>query len=511
MITIENMQKQTIKKVLIGVGAAFLLFLISYKTIFNSSISNKISVDYGTDLVLQNKNISVGITKTGAMINNIYLKKYNYIFLNQKENNISKNCFESGWLSSQVQNTPHRNTIWQIKEMTDTKLILTTIIQKREFIKTIILDEDKIIIEDHILNNSSNDIFSYGAFCLTKTYSEPVNFISYTEKKQLIQIPNSSITTNQKQKIGSSNWLGLGDQFFLCFCKTTGNGNVFLKDGAVGENCNHIFFFSNSAQNTNCKKYEIYTLPKDEKILAKYQINNILDYGWFFFITKPLSKVLSFFVNKTNSGIFSLFLLALIIIISNFGLLIMFAKEKAKLFIHNDEKKFIEDNNKDDRDSNLAFFYRKYNIKIFQVLLVPIIISFTWFCLHRAISLSFVLKGKGFFWITDLSVKDPNSILNLYGLLNFNINVIPFSNRIATDVLSIIGSVCFFIHSNSMMAQQGGQKSNPLLLKIIHIFFVLNMSNNLSSGFILSFIIIFIANFFISKTLQSYFIRKYQV
>ena len=77
MITIENMQKQTIKKVLIGVGAAFLLFLISYKTIFNSSISNKISVDYGTDLVLQNKNISVGITKTGAMIENFYLKKYN--------------------------------------------------------------------------------------------------------------------------------------------------------------------------------------------------------------------------------------------------------------------------------------------------------------------------------------------------------------------------------------------------------------------------------------------------
>jgi YidC/Oxa1 family membrane protein insertase len=497
----EKLAKKSTKNILIIILSSFLIFLVTYRTLFpvNKNISLN-SVKDG-DLFLKNEELNLCVNSTGATVNNIFLKKHNYVFLNEK------NSFESGWLTNNGEkNIPNRNTVWQLMENTNERIILKCNIKNQLFTKIFTLEKNKLIVEDKISTPSMNGIYSYGVFSLAKNYSPPINFISYNNKKtQLVTIPNASITPHQKQKVGDKDWFGIEDNFFLCFCNAT-NGNIFLRDGDNGQNCNQIFFLSNNMLE-NYKKYEIYIIPKDEESLNKYNIHSVLDYGWFSFITKPLSLLLTFFINKTNSGILGLILLAMIIMFLNLLLLFFIEKERVKMIIHRDEQTFIENNHSKDLDSQLAIFYKKYNIKIFRVFMIPMLMSFTWFLLNKAISLCFVLRGKSFLWISDLAAKDPYSILNLYGILNFNITSIPFATYLASDVLSIVATICFYIHTKNLQSKKS-QDQGGNILQYIHLFFILSMCKSLSSGFIITFIFIFIFNYISSKLIQAYLLRK---
>jgi hypothetical protein len=500
--------------------------LITLENIKKSNISQN-------HIVLENNNILLTVNLNGGFINNIFFKKYNKIFLpssNQKKDEIydSYNAFQTGWFSDENNMTPHRiKTKWKVLENTKNKLVVVVKIHEIEFKKIFILEDEKLIIEDvfdNIHNSTDVVLYNYGGFSLipdTKE-KEELNFITYNNKNNLITINNKPAKKIKKENLVKDNnsWFGIEDNYFLLFAKTN-DGEIYSD---IDLNKNKLYYSSNDIYTPN-KKYVLYILPKDESILNKHKISNILSYGFsgpmryildlFKIFTYLLHKTFVYTNNYTKNPLLGLFTIILIILFINCFFIFLIEKEKIKLKIHKDEKNFIENNYKEDQQNHLKYFYQKYNIKIGRLFYLSILTTISWALLNKTISLCFCFKDLGFLHIKDLMSPDPYSILNLYGLLKINIPAF-ISNNISTDILSL---VAIFIYNNNNRINSNTFNSsekninfdNNSIFKTIQLFLLVTFAKTLSSAFIISLIFILIMSNIFQKITENYFLKKYNI
>jgi hypothetical protein len=489
----------TLKKyIYIFIGGVF-LFLVTYRTFvpqsietFNTIKDKNITSSEVFTLQSLDKDITISITKKGAQINNIFLEKYNYNFLSVN------NCFESGYLSDEERNIPNRNTTWEIVESYQNKITLFTKISGRKFIKKIYIIDSKIIIQDYVPPSSHIAFYSYGVFTIQK--DTLINFITFIGNK-FNQTNNKNIKKNQKQKVSNEafkKWFGLENDFFLLFCNTE-NGNVFLQNSDNDINYNQMFFLSNKI-NQDFHEYTIYCLPKDLDILKKNKINNVIDYGLFSFLIQPLVLIINYLYKKTESVLFILLFLIIVFFLAYLRFFFILEREKFKLFIHKDAI------NRQNTEEQLMIFYEMNDIKMNKLIFNPLILYFLCFILKKILHLSFFLHQATFLWIKDLSSIDSYSIINLYGLLNFPIRIIPFISYIATDILSIIG-IMFFL---KIIPKMPNQTQNNVLFQYINIFLLFSGAKMISSSFMLCFIIICCLNTICGKIFFYFLLNEHK-
>lgn len=523
MINFNNYTKKIMGITLI---VGIFLSLIVYRTFSPVRFENKQTIFHyeKNDLVLENNKISLNVDLNGARINKILFKEYNKGFFFNEDN--LNNDFETGWSCEDTRSVPHRTqTKWEILEHTKDKLVLTKKIENIIFKKTFLLEGDKLILEDKFNNlNNQPDIvlYNHGGFYFNSHIPEDKknNLISYNEKGKLIRIENKQINNVKKNTVSQNNdgWFGIEDNYFLLFCNST-NGEILTE---MDHKKNKFFFLSNEIYLPE-KKYVLYLLPKDKSILDKYNIKNVLDYDFIFFVNffmSPIAKLTHRFfysIEKEKGFVFALLMLVLIIILLNCLLIFLMEKENIKLKIHRDEKKFIENNyQNNDKQNHLTFFYRKHNIKILRIVAFPIIMYITWVILNKIINLHFSLNKISFLWLDNIFQKDAYSLINLYGLLPFSIPTI-ITKHISTDILAVMLAFVYYVN-NSLQGNYMKTDNNPLssllpndfLFSIIsNIFLPLVIARNLTSCFLISIIIILIVNNLFRIIIEKYFEKKY--
>jgi YidC/Oxa1 family membrane protein insertase len=163
-----------------------------------------------------------------------------------------------------------------------------------------------------------------------------------------------------------------------------------------------------------------------DRYAAEHNIKNFdlaVDFGWFYFLTKPIFQVLDFFYRWL--GNFGLAILLLTVIIK----LIFFplanksyrAMNKMKLLQPEMEKlreRFGED--KQRLSQEMMALYKREGANPLAGCL-PIIIQIpVFFALYKVIFVTIEMRHAPFYgWIKDLSDHDPTSIFNLFGLLPY--------------------------------------------------------------------------------------------
>jgi len=155
------------------------------------------------------------------------------------------------------------------------------------------------------------------------------------------------------------------------------------------------------------------------------QFDLLIDWGWFYFITKPLYYLINWFYGLL--GNFGLAILAVTVVVKAlfFPLANKSYESMAKMKKLQPEMERIRDRYKDDRmrqQQELMALYQKEKINPLAGCL-PILIQIpVFFALYKVLFVSIDMRHAPFFgWIKDLSAPDPTSIFNLFGLLPFSV------------------------------------------------------------------------------------------
>ncbi|HIP24365.1 MAG TPA: membrane protein insertase YidC [Rhodobacteraceae bacterium] len=154
-----------------------------------------------------------------------------------------------------------------------------------------------------------------------------------------------------------------------------------------------------------------------------------IDWGWFYFITKPMQGLLSWVHSIVGNMGFAIIGLTLIVKLLLFPLAYKSAVSMAKMKKLQPELKKLKDRLGDDKQAlqkETMAFYKKEGVNPAAGCL-PIFIQIPiFFALYKVLFVAIEMRHAPFiFWIQDLSAPDPSSWLNLFGLLPYDVSWAP--------------------------------------------------------------------------------------
>jgi len=154
------------------------------------------------------------------------------------------------------------------------------------------------------------------------------------------------------------------------------------------------------------------------------QFDLAIDWGWFFFITKPIFWLLDLFYKYIgNFGVAILLLTVSIKILffplANTSYKSMSRMKKLQPEMERIKQRFTED--KVRQQQEMMQLYQREKINPVSGCLPMLLQIPVFFSLYKVLFVTIEMRQAPFFgWIHDLSAPDPTSIINLFGLLPFH-------------------------------------------------------------------------------------------
>jgi YidC/Oxa1 family membrane protein insertase len=153
------------------------------------------------------------------------------------------------------------------------------------------------------------------------------------------------------------------------------------------------------------------------------QFDMLVDWGWFYFITKPLFKLMSWLTSVLGNYGLAILATTVLVKLVFFPLANKSYESMAKMKKLQPEMERLREQYKDDRaaqQQELMKLYQKEKINPAAGCL-PIVLQIpVFFALYKVLFVTIDMRHAPFFgWIKDLSAPDPTSIFNLFGLLPY--------------------------------------------------------------------------------------------
>ncbi|MGB1118612.1 MAG: membrane protein insertase YidC [Parvibaculales bacterium] len=147
----------------------------------------------------------------------------------------------------------------------------------------------------------------------------------------------------------------------------------------------------------------------------------LIDWGWFYFLTKPMFRALQFFYDLVGNYGVSILIVTVLIKAVFFPLASRSYETMAKMKKLQPRMLQIREQYKDDKQAQqqeLMKIYREEKLNPLAGCL-PILLQIpVFFALYKVLFVTIDMRHQPFFgWITDLSAPDPTSLFNLFGLI----------------------------------------------------------------------------------------------
>ena len=422
----------------------------SFETLENSLQSSvRINID--------TQSLEGSINLKGLKIDDIILKKYQEN-LDENSSNIrvlsplsTENGYEVsfGWLKDKNANfeTPTSESVWKLISTSNTlrennELEFEWSNNTGQIYRTsIAVDENYLFsINQKIINNSGQEIIVNNASKINRQSAPALSgmFILHEgllgvleEKLELIDyddLKDENETLNYESENG---WVGITDKYWLAALipdqakpfkaiYTYDNGYI-----AYYRSLNAHSVQSNEEFEVSSK---IFIGAKEAKLIDKYQedfnIYNFdlaIDWGWFYFLTKPLFYIIYFFSGISGNFGLAIIILTVITRIIFFPLANWSFVSMAKMKMLQPEMTRIKELYKEDRPQQqkaLMDLYKKEKVNPISGCL-PILIQIPFFfAIYKMLFVSIEMRHAPFYgWIQDLAAKDPTTIFNLFGLI----------------------------------------------------------------------------------------------
>jgi YidC/Oxa1 family membrane protein insertase len=146
-----------------------------------------------------------------------------------------------------------------------------------------------------------------------------------------------------------------------------------------------------------------------------------VDFGWFYFLTKPIFHILHFFYQLLGNYGLAILLLTLLVKLLFYPLANKSYRAMSKMKKLQPEMMRLREQFSDDKmrmNQELMALYKKEQVNPMSGCL-PIVVQIpVFFALYKVLFVSIEMRHAPFFgWIQDLSAPDPTSLFNLFGLL----------------------------------------------------------------------------------------------
>ena len=174
---------------------------------------------------------------------------------------------------------------------------------------------------------------------------------------------------------------------------------------------------------------EVAVVDGYERDLDIKRFDLLIDWGWFYFITKPLFKVLDYFYRLLGNFGLSILLVTVLIKLVFFPLANKSYASMAKMKMVQPQMQELREKYPDDKvkqQQELMDLYKREKINPLAGCL-PIVIQIpVFFALYKVLFVTIEMRHAPFYgWIKDLSAPDPTNIFNLFGLIPFDPTVLP--------------------------------------------------------------------------------------
>ena len=242
------------------------------------------------------------------------------------------------------------------------------------------------------------------------------------------------------------------------------------------------------------------------KQLGLNHFDLLIDWGWFYFITKPMFLALDYFFHLFGNFGLAILLVTVIVKLLFFPLANKSYASMAKMKSVQPQLQALKERYPDDRQKQqqeMMEIYRKEKINPIAGCL-PIALQIpVFFSLYKVLFVTIEMRHAPFYgWIKDLSAPDPTTIFNLFGLLPFDPTVVPvFGHYLALGIWPIImGITMWFQMKLNPTPPDPTQKMIFDWMPLIFTFML--------AGFPAGLVIYWAWNNLLSVLQQSYIMRK---
>lgn len=402
----------------------------------------------------KNDAVSGSIRLKGARFDDLYLTKYNVslednnskIELLKPANTDNQYFADLGWLSlDKSLKLPTADTIWNTNdsELTPGKTITLTWNNGNglEFVRKISLDQNYLFtIDDTIFNNSDQeiDLFPYALISrnikdFAQTRSVVHEGMNGVIDNTLQEFQYADLDANDSEKFETKGgWAGFSDRYWFSALILDDNDNVSVTFKNNGDYNYQVDYLGSRlivpAHKSQSYSYRFFSGAKEVKLLDSYtKDNNIpkfdlaVDFGWYYFLTKPFFYILDFLYGFLGNMGWAILLFAALLRLCMFPIAnksyTSMAKMKALQPKINDIRAKYGDNQMLIQQATMELYKRE---KINPAAgCLPLFIQIpVFFSLYKVLNISIEIRHAPFIgWIKDLSAPDPltlSQILHIY-------------------------------------------------------------------------------------------------
>ncbi len=403
---------------------------------------------------VSNSDINGSIRLRGARLDEIKLRKYHTdinenspaIELLMPTQTANPYYAEFGWLSSDKKiKLPDNNTVWTAKsnELTpQTPLVLEwNNGQGLRFIRKISLDNNYMFtIEQNVENNTNNNIVLYPYGLINRNISNFENNTSVVHEgmigfldSSLEEIKYSKLEDigDQKSYTTTNGWLGFGDRYWFSSIILENNHNNKVKFSHTAEDTYQVDYVGEqiniASGSIGNNKIRFYAGAKEIKLLDAYtdnlHINKLdlaVDFGWYYFLTKPFFYILDFLYHVIGNMGWAILLFAALLRLAMFPIANKSYESMSKMKKIQPKLKELQERYKDDKaklQREVMETYRKEKINPAAGCLPVLIQIPIFFSLYKVLNIAIEIRHAPFIgWIKDLSAPDPLTISAISGL-----------------------------------------------------------------------------------------------
>src|SRR5207248_5689326 len=174
---------------------------------------------------------------------------------------------------------------------------------------------------------------------------------------------------------------------------------------------------------------EVSVIDGYEKALNLNRFELLIDWGWFYFITKPMFKLLDYFFRLVGNFGVAILIITVLIKTLFFPLANKSYASMAKMKAVQPEMMAIRERFADDKvkqQQAMMELYKKEKVNPVAGCLPMVIQIPVFFSLYKVLFVTIDLRQAPFFgWIHDLSAPDPLTVFNLFGLIPWDPTVVP--------------------------------------------------------------------------------------
>ncbi|MDA9710575.1 membrane protein insertase YidC [Candidatus Pelagibacter sp.] len=420
-------------------------------------VSRDESIIQNERINFENDNIQGSISLKGAIIDDLTFKQYNtelesninVVLLNPR--NVENGYFlESGFVTSDKNiDIPNSDSIWSIEgnnrltEETPIKLSWKNN-QGITFIKEISLDDQFLFTVKQKVINSTNkkfDFYSYGQIIRNKIPEGLSNFYILHEGMvaaldgELFEEDYDDIEDKKFSKIANKGWFGIGDKYWISSIVPPRNKEFKVTfDYKDKFRANYIATepIELSGNSSIEDEMQIIIAAKRVDVVDGYakQLNIdkfdlVIDWGFLYFITKPLFYGIDYFFKLLGNYGLAIIAITICIRLVFFPLANFSFRSMAKMKALQPEMVRLKELHKNDKmklQQEMMALYKKEKVNPMSGCL-PILVQIpVFFALYKVLFVTIEMRQMPFYgWIKDLSDKDPTSIFNLFGLLPYDV------------------------------------------------------------------------------------------